>query len=363
MTIRKATTLEHSTTLTAPPKRQAFRGYWPKKVFAVAGPLPLLLLALIVVFAIGNPVFLSPQNLQSIATQAVFLLLIALAQMLILISGGFDLSVGSNVALTSICSALVMRAVYGGIEEYAGISIFWGFVVSILVGLVVGLVNGIGVAVLRVNAFIVTLATMSIFEGITMVISGGAEVSGLPRLFTHGIGSDRWLGIIPVALILALPAVLAIFVVLRWTRYGKSVYAIGSNELAATVAGIRVKRNLLLAYVIGGVLTSFAGWLLTARVSSGQPALGSEYVMESITAAIIGGAVLTGGRGTVGGTILGVLFIIGLTNGMNLIRLDSNQQNIAIGIALVLSILITRARERTRAAVAVAELEMKRATA
>jgi ribose/xylose/arabinose/galactoside ABC-type transport system permease subunit len=337
------------------PNQRRNTSYWGMKAFAVGGPLPFLLILLVVGFSVVNPVFLSPQNLNSVATMSVFLLLTALAQMLILISGGFDLSVGSNIALTSVCSAMVMNSIYGGIEEYSGIAIAWGLVTAVAIGLIVGLVNGIGVAILRVNAFIVTLATMSVFSGITMVVSGGREISGLPKLFTHEIGSGR-LGPIPVALFLAIPVVAVLLVVLRWTRYGKSIYAIGGNEIAATVAGIRVKTNLLLAYVIGGVLTSFAGWLLTARVSSGQPQLGGEYMMMAITAAIIGGASLRGGRGGVGGTVLGVLFIVGLTNGMNLIRLDSNQQAIALGIALVLSILISRARERTRRAVAVLEL-------
>lgn len=330
--------------------------YWPMKIFASAGPLPLLLVLLIAVFAVGNPVFLSNENLQSVATQSVYLLLIALAQMLILITGGFDLSVGANVALTSVSSSLVMRAVYGGVEGYSGEAVLWGFTTSMVVGLVVGLANGIGVAVLKVNAFIVTLATMSIFTGATMLVSGGSEVSGLPRLFTHEIGSGRLFGAIPIPFLLALPIVIALLVLLRWTKYGKSVFAIGGNPLAARVAGIRVELNLLLAYVIGGMITAYAGWLLTARVSSGQPQLGGEFAMESITAAIIGGATLLGGRGGVGGTVLGVLFIVGLTNGMNLMRVDSNQQNIALGVALVFSVLIGRARDRARRRVAVLEL-------
>ncbi|MDI2099364.1 ABC transporter permease [Ruicaihuangia caeni] len=329
--------------------------YWIIKGFAVLGPLPVLLVLLAVVFGLVSPVFFSAQNLQSIATMSVFLLLTALAQMLILISGGFDLSVGSNIALTSVCTALVMNAVFGGLDEYVGLAMLWGLLVATLVGACIGLVNGIGVAILKVNPFIVTLATMSIFAGVTMVVSSGREVSGLPRFFTHVLGSGR-LGVVPVPLLIAIPVVLAIVVVLRRTAFGKSVYAIGGNETAATVAGIRVRRNLIIVYVLGGLLTAYAGWLLTARVSSGQPQLGTEYMMQSITAAIIGGASLRGGRGGVGGTILGVLFLVGLTNGMNLMRMDSNQQSIAIGIALVLSVLISRLREQARRTVAVMEL-------
>jgi ribose/xylose/arabinose/galactoside ABC-type transport system permease subunit len=332
-------------------------GYWLLKVFATVGPLPFLLLLLVVGVGLVNPVFLGSSNLSSVTTQSVYLLLISLAQMLILVTGGFDLSVGANVALTSVTSSLVMRSVYGGVDGYSGAALLWGLVVALLVGLVVGLVNGIGVAVLKVNAFIVTLATMSVFTGATMLVSGGSEVSGLPRVFTHGVGSGRLWGVVPVPLLMILPIVVALVVVLRRMRYGKSLFAIGSNELAAKVAGTRVGFNLLMAYVLSGVITSYAGWLLTARVSSGQPQLGGELAMQSITAAIIGGASLLGGRGGVGGTVLGVLFIVGLTNGMNLMRMDSNQQKVALGLALVLSVLVSRARDRARRRVAVLELD------
>jgi ribose transport system permease protein len=341
------------------PETTARRGrpYWFLRAFATAGPLPFLLLVLVVGVTLANPVFLSSSNLSSVATQSVYLLLVSLAQMLILVTGGFDLSVGANVALTSVTSALVMRSVYGGVDEYSGFALVWGLVVALVVGLVVGLVNGIGVAVLKVNAFIVTLASMGIFTGVTMLVSGGSEVSGLPRLFTHEIGSGRVLGVVPIPLLMILPIIFLLYVLLRRTKYGKSLFAIGSNELAARVAGTRVGTNLLMAYVLGGVVTAYAGWLLTARVSSGQPQLGAELAMQSITAAIIGGASLLGGRGSVGGTVLGVLFIVGLTNGMNLMRMDSNQQNIALGLALVLSVLVSRARDRARRRVAVMELD------
>ncbi|MFT4218983.1 MAG: ABC transporter permease [Microbacterium sp.] len=315
--------------------------------FALFGALPPLIIILIVVFAVSNPIFLTPNNLITLATQAVFLLLVSLGQMVVLITGGFDLSVGSNVALTSVVSATVMAAVYGGYEEFTGEAIWSGFFMVLLVGLVVGLVNGIGVAFLKVNAFIVTLASMSIFAGITLVLSGGSQISGLPRLFTHEIGSGHIAGF-PIPVLLTVPVVLVILVVLKWTRFGRHLYAIGGNPNAATVSGVRVRLNLLVAYVICGLLASYAGWLLTARVASGQPLLGGSFALESITAAIIGGAALTGGRGGVGGTVLGVLFVMGLTNGMNLMRMDSNQQSIAIGIVLVVAVVADRLRANAR---------------
>lgn len=316
--------------------------------FALFGALPPLLLIMIIVFALANPIFLTPGNLITLATQAVFLLLVSLGQMVVLITGGFDLSVGSNVALTSVVSATVMAAVYGGMEEFTGEAVWSGFFIVLAVGLIVGLVNGIGVAFLKVNAFIVTLASMSIFAGITLVFSGGSQISGLPRFFTHEIGSGS-LGGFPIPVLMTIPVIIIMLVVLRWTRFGRHLYAIGGNPNAATVSGIRVRLNLMAAYVICGLLASYAGWLLTARVASGQPLLGGSFALESITAAIIGGAALTGGRGGVGGTLLGVIFVMGLTNGMNLMRMDSNQQSIAIGIVLVIAVVADRLRTRARA--------------
>lgn len=315
--------------------------------FALFGALPPLLILLIVVFALANPIFLSPGNLVTLATQAVFLLLVSLGQMVVLVTGGFDLSVGANVALTSVVSATVMAEVYGGYEEFTGVSIFWGFVMVLVVGISVGLVNGIGVAFLKVNAFIVTLASMSIFAGVTLVLSGGSQISGLPRFFTHEIGSGN-VGGFPIPVLVTIPVVLVMLVLLRWTRYGRHLYAIGGNPNAARVSGVRVRLNLMIAYVICGLLASYAGWLLTARVASGQPLLGGSFGLESITAAIIGGAALSGGRGGVGGTLLGVLFVMGLTNGMNLMRMDSNQQSIAVGILLVVAVVADRLRARAR---------------
>lgn len=316
--------------------------------FVLFGALPPLLLIMLIVFAIANPIFLSPGNLITLSTQAVFLLLVSLGQMVVLITGGFDLSVGSNVALTSIVTATVMSSVYGGYEEFTGQAIWSGFFMVLIVGLVVGLVNGIGVAFLKVNAFIVTLASMSIFAGITLVISGGQQISGLPRLFTHEIGSGN-IGGFPIPVLFTIPVIIIMLVLLKWTRFGRHLYAIGGNPSAATVSGIRVRLNLMAAYVICGLLASYAGWLLTARVASGQPLLGGSFALESITAAIIGGAALTGGRGGVGGTLLGVIFVMGLTNGMNLMRMDSNQQSIAVGILLVVAVVADRLRTKARA--------------
>jgi ribose/xylose/arabinose/galactoside ABC-type transport system permease subunit len=321
--------------------------YW-LRFFSSVGPLPPLLIVMVVVFALANNRFLEPDNLLSVSQQSVTLLLISLGQMLVLVTGGFDLSVGATVALSSIVSATMMQKVYGGIPEFSGQSMIMGFVVCIAVGLVVGMANGLGVAFLKVNPFIVTLATATIVTGITLVYSGGATVSGLPREYIVGLGSGFTVGI-PNLVLVALPIVAIVFVALKWTTFGRHLYAIGGNALAAKTAGIQVRRNLIATYVICAILSSIAAYLLTARSGSGQPTFGGAFALQSITAAVIGGASLQGGRGGVGGTVLGVIFIMLLGNGMNFMRLDTNMQSIALGLALVLAVLADRFRASAKA--------------
>lgn len=312
------------------------------------GALPIVLVICIIVFQLGNDRFLSQINILNMTQQGVFLMLIAFGQMIVLIAGGFDLSVGAVVAMTSIISAKAMVAVTAAMPDAAGLAITMGFLTALGVGLGAGLLNAIGVAVLKVNAFIVTLATASIFQGLTLVISQGIQVSGLPRPFIYEIGSGRFLGI-PVAALLALPVMLLVYLAIHHMRFGRYLYAIGSNAKSAVVAGIVVNRQLLTAYVMCSMITAFSGWLLTARVSSGEPLLGGEFPLNSIAAAVIGGCSLRGGEGTVLGVFLGVVFITILGNGMDLMRIGSNYQMIVLGIVLVGAVVLDRYRAASAA--------------
>lgn len=318
-------------------------------VFVRVGALPFLLAALGVLFALSNPFFLGVQNVVDMLHEAVFVSLASLGQLFVLISGGFDLSIGANIALTSITSATVMSGVYAAHPHDPGLAIAAGSFAVLGVGVAVGLANGIGVAYLQVNPFIVTLATASAFQGITLLISQGQEVGGLPTPFVNGVGSGNWLGL-PVSVWIAAPLIVGLYVLLSWARYGRYLLAIGSSAGAARVAGIRVPVQILLTYVICAVATSIAGFLLTARVSAGEPLLGGEYTLTSITAAVIGGASLRGGEGSVGGTLLGVVFVIFLSNGMDLMGLSSNHEMIALGAALIFAVVIDRQRARAVAA-------------
>jgi ribose transport system permease protein len=310
------------------------------------GILPVLIVIAVAVFGYGNPLFLGHENLVNILQQSVYLLLIALGQMMVLVSGGFDLSVGATVALTSIVSSMVMLMVGGGSPDASFLVVGIGAIAAIAIGALAGTVNAIGVSILRVNPFIVTLATASIFEGVTMLLSQGMEISGLPDFFVYTIGSGRIAGI-PISVIFAVPTALIVYLIVDWTRFGRYLYATGSNPRATFVAGISVTRVLFMTYVGCGVITALSGFILTARVSSGQPLLGAEFPLQSIAAAVIGGCSLKGGQGTVGGTVLGVLFVTVVANGMDLLRLGSNFQLIALGVVLAGAVLLDRRQSAT----------------
>lgn len=220
-----------------------------------------------------------------------------------------------------------------------------GLAATLGVGFFTGICNGFGVAVLNVNPFIVTLATASIFQGLTLLISQGMQVEGLPDAFVEILGSG-FVWQIPVPALITMPIVFILYILTSWTRFGRNLYATGSNPRAAVIAGISVPRVLFATYLGCSILAAITGFLLTARVSSGEPLLGAEYPLRSITAAVIGGCSLRGGKGTVLGVVLGVVFVTILANGMDLMRLGSNFQMIILGLVLICAVVLDRYRAR-----------------
>ena len=321
--------------------RAAGRGAW--RALAGLGPLPLMIVASLIIFTWGNPRFLGEANVINVAQQGVYLMLASLAQLLVLIAGGFDLSVGATIALTSIVSSSAMVAVTAAYPEAGSLAVAAGLVATLGVGAFAGICNAFGVAVLKVNPFIVTLATTSIFQGITLLISQGMQVGDLPDTFVDTLGAG-FVGDVPVAALIAAPIVVGLYVLTSWTRFGRNLYATGSNPRAAMIVGISVPGTLFLTYLACSVLVAFTGFLLTARISSGEPLLGAEYPLRSITAAVIGGCSLRGGKGTVLGVVLGVVFVTILANGMDLLRLGSNIQMIILGVVLVCAVVLDRYR-------------------
>ena len=318
------------------------------RIVSAVGILPLLLLAAIVFFAVQEERFYGAQNILNVSRQATYLSIVTLGQALVLISGGFDLSVGALIAVTSVVSARWMANFYAGHPGAELASLLVGAGAGLVVGLVFGLVNGIGVARFKVSPFIMTLGMASVGSGFALYYTGGSPVSGMPPLFTREIGTGRWFEI-PVPVIVAVAAIAVMYVVMNWTRLGRYVYAIGGNTKAAYLSGINVPAYLVAVYVIGSLLTALAGLLLTARVSSGEPNLGASFPLESITAAVVGGVSLRGGEGRIMGAVLGAVFITILTNGMNLIRIESYVQGIALGVILIVAVIVDRLRDRWRA--------------
>jgi ribose transport system permease protein len=318
-----------------------------RSVFAAVGILPLLMVAVIIIFASQEARFYGTANITNVLRQSTFLIIVTLGQALVLISGGFDLSVGAVIAVTSVITARYMSNYYAANPESELMALVVGVAAGLVVGLVFGLVNGIGVARFKVSPFIMTLGMASVGSGFALYYTGGSPVSGMPPLFTKEIGTGRWFEI-PVSVYFAIGAIILVVFLVTSTSWGRYIYAIGGNTKAAFLSGIPVERYLASVYVLCSLLAALAGILLTARVSSGEPNLGANFPLQSITAAVVGGVSLRGGEGRVLGAVLGAIFITLLTNGMNLIRVESYIQEIAIGIILIVAVVIDRLRDRWR---------------
>lgn len=312
------------------------------------GMIPLLLLALIILFSVLEPRFISEANVFNLTRQSTYLIIICVAQFLVLITGGIDLSVGSNVALVSVVTATVMKYMMGIDPQAVNIAITVAIGCGVLTGALVGLFNGIGVSVLRVTPFVMTLGTLSMASGLALYVSGGYSISGLPEQFGNILAYDSLFGI-PVPTLYAVLIVLLTYLLLNWTRFGRYLYAIGSNQKAARLSGVRTSRQQVLVYVMAGTIVGIGGVLLTARTESGEATLGgTELILNSIAACLIAGVSLTGGRGLLRNVVIGAIFITALSNGMNLLRVNSYLQTIIIGAVLIIAIAVDQLRGNER---------------
>lgn len=290
--------------------------------------LPAAVIGLVIVFASTSNVFMSVQNFRNIGLQAAALAAVSFGQTFVILTAGLDLSVGSTVALVSVVSAMVMMPY--GVEA--------GLVMGLLAGLAVGLVNGLVVTRLKVFPFIATLAMLTIAAGLALNLSGGTPVIGLPVGFSD-VAYQNILGI-PVPVVVSLVLLACTFVMLRYFRLGRNIYAIGGNQEAARLSGIRVDAVKVAAYVYCGFCAAIGSLILTARVASGQPTLGTNLPLESIAAVVLGGVSLFGGRGSVIGVAIGVAFVSILSNGLNLLNVSSYTQMMVIGGALILAVAL-----------------------
>ncbi|TAI63490.1 ABC transporter permease [Bradyrhizobium sp. Leo170] len=290
--------------------------------------LPLIVVLMTMVFSVSSDVFLSAPNFRNIGVSAAALAAVSFGQTFAILTAGLDLSVGSTVALVSIVGSLVMRS-YG---------IPAGLLAAIATGAAVGLVNGVVITRFKVFPFIATLAMMSVVSGLALSLSGGVAVTGVPAAFGD-LAYQLVLGI-PVPVLMAAAVLVTAFLVLRYTRLGRRIYAVGGNEEAARLSGIQVSRIKVAAYIMSGICASVGSIILTARVASGQPSLGATLPLESVAAVVLGGISLFGGRGSIVGVAFGVLFISILSNGLNLMNVPSYTQMMLVGAALILAVAL-----------------------
>jgi len=296
--------------------------------------LPLVgLTLLVIVITVMNQQFLSPDNLLNLLRQVSINGLIAFGMTFVILTGGIDLSVGSILAFSSAMTALIITS---------GVDPMFAMLLGCLVGLLAGAVNGLLVTAGGMAPFIATLATMTIYRGATLVVTDGNPITGLgDSLMFQLFGKGYFFGIPVPAVTMAVTFVI-LYIILNKTVFGRETYAIGGNETAAALSGIKVNRRKIMIYALSGLMSALAGIILASRLDSAQPTAGETYELDAIAAVVLGGTSLMGGKGRIAGTLIGVLIIGVLNNGLNLIGVSSFYQQIIKGLVIVIAVLIDR---------------------
>lgn len=300
-----------------------------------------ILLALIIMciaLSLATPNFLNQYNLGIVVRQASFVALVALGQTLVLITGGIDLSVGSVAGLSSILGAIIMTS--------TPINPYLAALIAILLGMIFGIINGVFISKIGLNPFIVTLATGEAFAGIILVITRGYPVLGIPPSFRY-LGQGM-VGPVPVPVVILILIAIVLAYILKNTPFGRYIYAIGGNEDAAKLVGIRVDKIKISVYALSGMLAALAGIIFVSRANAGQCTIGASWLMPSVTAAIIGGTSLSGGEGTILGTLIGAILMGVLANGIVLLNVSSYWERVIIGVVVLVAVIIDIIRKRNR---------------
>lgn len=314
-------------------------GTWRSKLTGATGPLiGLLLLCLFLSFS--TDAFLSVRNGLNILDQITVLGIMAVGMTFVILIGGIDLSVGSMLAL----SMMVMGWTANTAGLPLGVGIALGLIASAASGLIVGLV----VTLFRVPAFIATLAMMSAARGVANMITDGQQIVGFPDWFMM-LAIDRHFGVLTATVFLMLAVALVAWLFLHYRSEGRMLYAVGGNPEVARLAGLNVPLVTILVYVFSAILAGLAGIVLAARLDSAQPSSGFGYELDTIAAVVIGGTSLSGGTGGIGGTLIGVLIIGVLRNGLNLLNVSPFLQQVVIGIVIVLAVGAETIRKRRAA--------------
>lgn len=290
------------------------------------------LMIIIITFSFLSPVFFTLPNLLNILQQSSINALIALGMTLVIISGGIDLSVGPTAALSAVLGATLM---------IAGVPVPLAILATLGIGALCGVFSGSLIAYAGLQPFIVTLGGLSLFRAIALIYTGGSPVFGIPLSFRSLINSTLF-GI-PVPIVIVAVIALTLWVVMNKTPLGEYILAIGGNEEAARVAGVPVKRTKVTVYVISGALASLAALILIGRLGAAEPTIGNLWELDAIAAAAIGGASLMGGKGSIFGTLIGVIILGALRNGLTLLNIQAFYQLLATGLIIIIAMLIDRA--------------------
>ena len=291
------------------------------------------LIVVSVLMGFAGDAFLSIDNFVNILRQIAVVAIIAAGMTFVILSGGIDLSVGAVMAL---CGTVAAGLMAGGTTPSLA------FAAALLIGVAAGAVNGVLVAYARMPSIIVTLATMGIARGLALIYSGGYPIDGLPA-WVSILGSGS-VAALPVAGLIMVVVFVVAWIVLARTAFGRYVYAIGGNEAATRLSGIRVGRAKLAVYLISGATAAVAGLVMTSRLMSGQPNAGAGFELDAIAAVVLGGTAIAGGRGSVIGTLVGALLLGVLNNGLNMMGVDPYVQNVIKGGIILLAIYIGRER-------------------
>lgn len=308
------------------------------RVNLVRDVLPLAaLLALVVFFSVRAEAFLTAANLTLISGQAGILLLASLGATLVIVAGSVDLSVGSIALLTGAVVASLINDGFG--------NPFLVLLIAVAVGAAIGLLNGVVFAYGRVPSFIATLGTLSLFAGIGLTILQGSTIN-FTNQGIRDLAIGQFIPNIQNAALIALLALAVVWFFARRTRFGLYVYAIGGNEKVVELAGVKTRRVKVLILVVSGITAGLAGLLLTAQLGAAGPTLGSQILLDSVAAIVIGGTALSGGVGGVGRTVLGVLILTVLSNGLNQIGAADYTQTIIKGLVIIVAAVFTMASQR-----------------
>ena len=313
------------------------KGFASKKIFSSQITIvTLILIALVIFFSIGANGFFSLYNLKTVLQQTAVIGILAIAETIVIITAGIDLSAGALIGMTTI--------VCGGMMVDMGFSLVVGIIVSLAIAVGVGIINGLLVAYLNLPAFIATLGTQYVVSSIALLTKGGNDIYNLPSIVAK-IGRGSIGGAIPYLAIIMLAVVVVSHLMLSKFSWGRYVYACGSNLTAARFSGVKTKKVLLSVYTLSGFICGIAGLVMMFRINAGVAVSGDGYEMNGICACVIGGGSMFGGKGSALGTLVGALIMSVLSSGLQIMGFSTYWQQLITGIVLIIAVLIDTMRQ------------------